>query len=714
MKHCIKHHCCSSSFHRHSLYVGLLLIVSLIVYGTTLIFAPVNDFINEFLPGRYFMMNCIRNGIFPFWNPYQSMGMPFFADPQAGTYYLPAWIFAIFGQYTATCWGVEFIFHTFVGATGFYLLSHFFTRHKPSAFLIACCYMLSGFFVGNAQHLSWIIAGAWTPWIIYACLLFFKKPNLKSALLPGIFASLLLTGGYPGFFFALIYFIAIIAIYFVIKYFIEKNFTKLKKIFLFGLITITVGIVLSLPTLISFLELKTHITRGVALSYNSTAEPVTLQSLLSLFFPYTVCSEPSFIHTDITMGSVFMGIFTLIFGAFGIYTHRNKVLWVILALGIVNLLLAFGAALPFHRFAFHYLPFLNLIRIPSLFRLFFIIAFLLISSMGLSTILTRFEQYKKPFFLASICLFLFLSLIAIVLWFNFSNSFSKTNLAQSSLSQKIFMECCIDLILTALGLLIFIPHHRRITLSLSILIIFDLSIHAFLCEPQTVINPSLKNSELSVAMRVNGYPLPHRVTSSEELIHRKSLFMLWQNVGSFQKEVEWDSYNPLVLNNHSQMLQPYYKNNLTVNLPIVFSPKKILFATEPRLFSTDTAYTYDPKKVYSYHDNAVSQKLTQFEPGNITIRTSSKTNCPIIVCQTYYPGWKATLDNGQKLDIQVINTSMISFIAPAGNHIIHLRYQRPLLFGLFILQGATLFMLLVGFILYIKIVKQRKNIYTIN
>lgn len=133
-------------------YLALLLIVSLLGYGRYLFHAPIYDFYNFFFPYRYSVVDAISHGAEPFWNPYQSMGLPAHADPQSGVFYLPVWLFAlVFGKYTTVMCGIEFIFHAFVGGAGFYFLAKHFTKDRLPAFVSAAFYLLSGFFGATAS-----------------------------------------------------------------------------------------------------------------------------------------------------------------------------------------------------------------------------------------------------------------------------------------------------------------------------------------------------------------------------------------------------------------------------------------------------------------------------------------------------------------------------------------------------------------------------------
>ena len=258
---------------RHWFQIILLLITSVAAFGSLFFHPPVHDFFNEFLPERFVLVNSIRHGIFPLWNPYQSMGTPIHADPQSGAFYPLLWFFAIFGEYTSISCAFDFILHAFIAACGFYALTFRFTKHRWASCIVAAGYIMSGFFVGNAQHLSWIIAGAWLPWVLWACFSLFEEPNLKNALLTAIFAALLLTGGYPGFAFVLVYIIFILFIYYAIRHIQSKDTPGLWRLLAYCCIALVGCVILASPTLYSILSIRPHITREKVFHTKASKSP---------------------------------------------------------------------------------------------------------------------------------------------------------------------------------------------------------------------------------------------------------------------------------------------------------------------------------------------------------------------------------------------------------------------------------------------------------
>lgn len=674
-----------SKFHKsHWTYALWLLVISIATFCSYFHFAPINDFINEFFPGRYFMIDSIRNGHFPLWCPYQSIGIPIHADPQAGVFYLPAWLFAIFGPYTSVCCAIEYIFHVFMGGVGFYFLSHFFTKDKNAAFIISICYMLSGFFIGNAQHLSWIIAGAWLPWVLWGCLLLFEEPTLKASIILALSASLMLTGGYPGFLFILIYLIILLIIWYLIKY--RNNVQQLKRILLFGIMAGVLLVMLSFPALYSFVEAKMYITRGEAVGTARISCPLTFQSLLSFFFPFTVCSSPDFIKTDISMASVFVGIFTPILFLIGCKNVKNNVLWLIGAFGIFSFLCAFGDALPFHRLAFRFLPLINFIQIASIFRIFFIIPVLLIAAYGLTAILQNLEKYRKWLIIMTVIELLALIAMAIILLLFKSANFNFDNWLGGAVSQKIFVECLIGAGLSAALLIcLILLKSKKTALYLAIIMMANMIIGANFCAPMTVRDVKKTHKDLAAVTTVQHYPVPDSLKTPEKIIQEKGWYSIWMNAGCFAKEVEWYSWNPFRMSAQREMTNFYSEHDQTLNLPIAFCPRTLLCDNAATFLNSDTAYVSTRDESASYNEKSVV-RIRIFEPNRMVLESSGEEAHTIALCQNYYPGWKAYAKNGEQLNINIINRFMMAVKVPSGQQEVTFIYHRPLLIATFFVE----------------------------
>ena len=138
------------------------------------------DFMDISFPWRYYIGECLQNNILPLWSPFAKLGFSQYLDPQ--TWYPISWLLGYLFGYSIYTIQLEFVLHIFIAGLGIYYLSKHFTSEKKIQFFSAVIFMLSGFFISNAQHLGWIVSGAWIPLILYFYLNIFKTKSFLSVL----------------------------------------------------------------------------------------------------------------------------------------------------------------------------------------------------------------------------------------------------------------------------------------------------------------------------------------------------------------------------------------------------------------------------------------------------------------------------------------------------------------------------------------------------
>ncbi|HOH84803.1 MAG TPA: hypothetical protein PLI16_09350, partial [Bacteroidales bacterium] len=110
-------------FSELKIYLFLLVIIIVGYYHVALFIHPLKwDMIDQAYPYRYYIGECLRHGFFPYWLPYQQLGIPVCADPQSGVWYPITWIFGFFAGYILYSLSAEYMLHVFLAAAGFYML----------------------------------------------------------------------------------------------------------------------------------------------------------------------------------------------------------------------------------------------------------------------------------------------------------------------------------------------------------------------------------------------------------------------------------------------------------------------------------------------------------------------------------------------------------------------------------------------------------------
>ena len=187
-------------------YIIFLIVAVLVFFPISFFLYPVKyDAIDCFYPWRFHIGECLQNGQLPYWNPFQDLGYPIHADPSSGAWYPLVWIIGYFSGYSIYTIGFEFWIHTFFAGIGFYLLAKTLKFEQNYALLAGISYMLCGVFIGNAQHLPYIISAAWLPFVLNFYFRMVQERSYWNSLRAAFFLFLMVSGGYPAFTIILFY-----------------------------------------------------------------------------------------------------------------------------------------------------------------------------------------------------------------------------------------------------------------------------------------------------------------------------------------------------------------------------------------------------------------------------------------------------------------------------------------------------------------------------
>ncbi len=147
-----------------------LLILLLVIIGfwqvTFLAYGLKWDVIDVVFPFRYYFSECIQSGNFPFWNPYQQTGTPFFSDLQAPSYYPELLLISLIGGYNVYVMHILFALYLYIAAIGMYELSYYFNKSQLASLVAGLAFSFSGYIVGHGQHFFLLVGTAWIPYII--------------------------------------------------------------------------------------------------------------------------------------------------------------------------------------------------------------------------------------------------------------------------------------------------------------------------------------------------------------------------------------------------------------------------------------------------------------------------------------------------------------------------------------------------------------------
>jgi hypothetical protein len=656
------------------------------------------DMIDQAYPWRYFIGQCLQNGILPFWNPYQLLGSAIHADPQSSAWYPFTWAIGYLFGYNIYTISLDFCLHIFLAGMGIFYLARQLRFRIETAFFMAVSYMLSGFFIGNAQHFMWVISGTWIPFIIGAFLALKEKPSPAAAIRFALASFMILTGGYPAFVFLLAYLLTGIYILFAVEMLRKKERRELYRFTGFSALAVLFTALMAMVVLVSVYHLQGAMTRsgGVTLK-QALFCAFTPKSFISFILPFASIRNMDFFNTDLSMSNAYFGLITLVFFLFALTIKKTKLINLFLAWGIFCLIAATGGATPLREFLYRFVPGMDQFRFPALFRIYAILSFIIVAGYGFEKLKIEDLSLKRKLLIAvgvvALSLFGFMIYSITRKDLNFSD-FLKHDLfifsEKSRISQHILFQGAIQLLL--LGSFFFILKKKEMRCGLAAILLIvsvDMIVATRLNGPYTLYSHIYKSKEVYAHAKEypDGFPLP----GNERIIDNKDqgalVFQtLWRNLNIFQKQVSYQGYNPLHLKGFEEMADNHTRTYETIlENPLVYLSGTI--SPLDSLASYGQKGSFDPRRVYleekdflklsgqglhpSEGDNV---RITAFSPVQVTVKSASQGNVLVNLLQNNYYGWKATID-GQPAAVITANMSFIAAEVPPGEHEVVFSYD---------------------------------------
>ena len=659
-------------FRRSRPYILLILIAILAYLPVSLmVFSLKNDILALEFPIKYFISECLHNGMQPFWFNTWSMGFPLESIITWSIFSPLQLLWAALFHYSLYTLHAEFIFYvSLCGCSFYYLLKrHVLNDHKLS-FLFSVCYMLSGFIVSSSQWLLYISAAAFLPLIVSLLLSLLKRPSYRSSIIFVCFFYCMITGIYVAFSIIICYILVGIVLIYLIRQAQIKQ--PVKQILFYLGLTAGLCILLLLPVMLSSLNVLNQIQRGDPITGDIqffSSNYFHPKGLASLLFPMSSV-RMHLSNTEPLMLDCYMGLFPFLLAPLWIKNRMGyaKTEILILSISLFFLLISFGPLTPIRSWL-NILPGFSYFRNAALFRIFFIFLFLLFIALRLKRLqwkdIFEFEVYRKSIVRAAILL-LITFLLVLVIHFNGLKGLTFSNLKESitgiSLSQTFLVNGLYHVILLVTIILCLIRNKRRL---LEIALITELIFNTLICTPFfTVSSYSVKQIEQLIS-RTENFPIQTAAINHVPTSIRQGQ-AIWYNTNVFKKEVSSeDSYwGPLVLKSRSET-----NDSIQFNHPVLYSPQ------------LDTS----------------GLKIALQEPNLIKAVVLKDKAADIILQQNYFNGWKAFKDHQSiAIDTSIKSQMKIHVTSPG---IVEFRYNKVSLFLLAVIIDVLILLTILIFTL---------------
>jgi len=309
-------------------------------------YAAFDDYV-YYYPTSFYAFRELRAGRFPFWNPYQHAGSPFFATAQHGILYPPNLLRLVLPAPAAE--KAAALLHLVLAGLGAALLGRAWRQGWPAAVTTGVAFAFAAPVTALVYLPHHLYAAAWIPWEVLLLHRLLASPRPWSwAVLLGMCSALQYLGGYPMY--------CVMSAYVLAGYFCWwhwgawRTAAGRQRLFTTSVAVAAAGLLagsLSAPQLLPGLELAGRSPRGwTALSLEqaavNSAPPVT--SLLRTVLPMH--------DVEGVLPSVYTGLPLLLLAALGtLSSWRVTGAGFFLGLTLVSWLLACGAYTPlFHLY----------------------------------------------------------------------------------------------------------------------------------------------------------------------------------------------------------------------------------------------------------------------------------------------------------------------------------------------------------------------------
>jgi hypothetical protein len=667
-------------------------------------------------PLAHFQQECYQNGQLPFWNPYNNCGVPFLAQWNTMPLYPPSMIYLALPLH----WSLGFfcLLHLWFAGLGMFFLARRWTDDSIGAAFAGTVFAFNGLTLNLLMWPSHMATMSWMPWVVLAVENAWRVGGRKIILAALAGAMQMLAGG-PEITFLTWLFLLVLWI----QYFVHGEAPRLALLWRFPLMVVLV-ISLAAVQLLPFLDLAAHAQRanGYADMHWSMPGWGWANFLVPMTFGSTSTEGVFFQWGQYWTSSYYLGIGALwlaLLALLGVSERRVRLLGTAAA---IALLLAFGENTPVYPALRKLIPELSLVTYPIKYVL--VIAF--VAPLLAAFALVRIQQMQRRIVLIGAIL---LALVTAILFWAWRSPFPADDVRATllnGLSRLPFLAVTGWLLLVLAGE--FKPGFRRLApLVLIVVAWLDVFTHEPTQNPTVppwIYQPGLSSHRLALKpqpaagkSRVMVSPMAQRQFLGFAVQDPKNNFLAKRlgycaNCNLLDGVPKVDGFFSLTPRESDDVLSLFYTTTnadfprledfLSVShitapdeifhwqsrsnyLPFITAGQKPVYLDDADTLRALTAPDFDGSKIVylppeskllvaATNQASVRMISSSFTPEEVNAEVESAQPTIVVVSQTYYHDWQASLD-GQPAPLLRANHAFQAIAVPAGRHGVRLEYQ---------------------------------------
>jgi len=622
-----------------------------------------------------------ENNVLPTWNQYIFNGFPQIADPQVAIFYPINFLIVLLTIFSPKILMCQIALHYFLAGMFMFFLARYLTKNYLIGCFAAVAYMFSGFMIGHASHIGMQNTATWLPLLLLLLLLLFEKRKILFSASFGFFLAIAFLAGHFQTFLYVFFFLLLVFIY---KVFQNKELIKIKN-FKFVIIICAIFLfVISIQLLPTYQLTKESFRSELSLELSQT-ESLKPSSLLSFLYPnYNNVVRGGYKGPwDRTQNYLFIGFSTLILSIIGIVFSKKKLKFFLLLVVVIALTYSFGKYFFVQPIFYKLLPLFDKIRAPSNMMLLVEFSLILLAVLGLDFLKNKAKRGKKY----SYIIIFFLIIISIEVVFLTSLNtllYERVHPSSAIMAPNIAGTILYDYQSLDKNYYFNVYRINEIGIDRNFLQIFDIySADGY--NPLTLKrqgeyeNIMVENPKLIDLAGIKYLPCKY-------IAGRNGLEKI-RNICINEK------YYPSIFFIEDYILAKDEREALNL-LPGIDFKKYVLLEERPENFNQLNTNDKNKPKI----------DIIESKPGFWKIKINSKQKGFLVIRETFYPGWKATI-NGLDSKIYRANYIFKAVIINPGENLLILEFKPKILLigiGLTTLGIILTIVLLIGSILYEK------------
>ncbi|MBD3393761.1 MAG: YfhO family protein [Chitinivibrionales bacterium] len=362
-----------------------------------------NDFPEQNFPYRLFAARSIKEGVFPFWNPYVFSGMPFFADVQAAVLYplnllltpfvSGDWLSPLLVEY-------QIVLHILLAGLFMFWLCRDFGITRTGSTLGGMTFMFCAVLTAHIFHVNMIHTAVWFPLIVLLMRRALDRQSLFWAALCALALANTFLAGYPQLILHIHYWLGAFVVFGVawrLKTHQSRPAAEVRRFGLF-LAVVALGAGLSAIQLLPTNELGKNSERPT-LEFRESCEgsfrPYRFVTLVAPnFFGTPDKAYWGIAQSDVRAGvhtywetAIYCGIIPLLLAILSAVFIRTPPVWFLSGMALLSLLLAMGDSFFLYWIVFKLFPLFDRFRVPGRFAYLFSFSVAVLSGFGLDWLL---------------------------------------------------------------------------------------------------------------------------------------------------------------------------------------------------------------------------------------------------------------------------------------------------------------------------------------